>query len=92
MNTGILLAVILSTILIIIGIANFVSLEIEEGGLSGVIIAVFGIAIIICCVVSIPTSRYYETKVLKHKYEIQYINKVNSSNQIVSRDTVIIWK
>lgn len=91
MNTGILLVAILSTILIIIGIVNFVSFEIEEGGLSGAIIAVFGIAII-CCIVSIPTSRYYETKVLKHKYEIQYINKVNSSNQIVSRDTVIIWK
>ena len=91
MNTGILLVAILSTILIIIGIVNFVSFEIEEGGLSGAIIAVFGIAII-CCVVSIPTSRYYETKVLKHKYEIQYINKVNSSNQIVSTDTVIIWK
>lgn len=91
MNTGILLVAILSTILIIIGIVNFVSFEIEEGGLSGAIIAVFGIAII-CCVVSIPTSRYYETKVIKHKYEIQYINKVNSSNQIVSTDTVIIWK
>ena len=91
MNTGILLVAILSTILIIIGIVNFVSFEIEEDGLSGDIIAVFGIAII-CCVVSIPTSRYYETKVLKHKYEIQYINKVNSSNQIVSTDTVIIWK
>ena len=91
MNTGILLVAILSTILIIIGIVNFVSFEIEEGGLSGAIIAVFGIAII-CCVVSIPTSGYYEIKVLKHKYEIQYINEVNSSNQIVSRDTVLIWK
>ena len=91
MDIGILLAAIASLILIGVGIAHFVSLKFDEGGLSGIFMTFMGI-IILCCVVSIPTSEWYGTKVLKHEYDVQYTNKVNSKNQIVSTDTVIIWK
>lgn len=46
----------------------------------------------ICLESTSDISDKYATKVIKHQYSIEYTLKVNNNNQVVERDTTLIWK
>ena len=77
--------------MLVLGIIISIGLTEEEGRIFGFGLLCFGAPIIILAI-QIPSPKSYGKKMLHHQYTIEYTNRVNSQNQVVSRDTTVVWK
>lgn len=93
METMAIILIIYSFIMMVVGVALFCSSDENEIEvvISSILLFLSGVTAFIIGI-NIPSLDNYGKKMLHHQYTIEYTNRVNSQNQVVSRDTTVVWK